>query len=384
MEGKVSSLDAPLVKHPDKQQELRTTDSDNNGDEEQHENFLNRSILPWQQEESTDEFSTSPSSRTFCRQWLENQGFIFGDDALEDEFHSVALHSNVQAIIGGVTVGIWAIVIAYSAATEYNINRQKEAASDWHVHCMQGSLSGFGVGTLILAVAFFASICVKEARCRTWVVIVATFIFCLGTTLNIAHSVCEQTFHSRLVIGMDNLLINTSLKIDPPDHLCQHADINFSVNAATSDYHCSVLKYSEAQCTLFGNLTTLNRLFGFASAANIDFIMVVVVATQVVSVINLLPVRWMLLFLCIQSLIILSEASQFFTSNSLMNFNDSLGDALGCSGFLITAVLSCSFQLLIAFIASSVAIMFVVIGRMRAMRELFFWTKKLDVRINIH
>ena len=311
----------------------------------------------------------SESQKCCCFSWLENRGLMFGDTALEYEFHSVALHSNIHAGVAG-GIALFASIVAFVSAGDdvyFNETLQSSTTNRTLQPCTTAATFVFAIGTLLLAAVCFGSMFVQKTnpKLRTRILVIIAFVFVLCSAGNIPNVWCSAVSYVHVIGRIDNWLLHPSTGLDPNGKYCERAYLSLNGTNATN--------------TLFANLTKVNRIFGFINNATVDFLMVVLVTSQVIAIINLLPARHMLLIIFVQSAVLIAVVIQIFLPTSLSNLNNSFGETMGCSAFLVQSAMTSSFQLLVSFIASSLALVLVLVSRTRAMRELFFWTKMLDV-----
>ena len=78
-------------------------------------------------------------------------------------------------------------------------------------------------------------------------------------------------------------------------------------------------------------------------------------------------------------MLLIGIIAQFSSESTLANPNNAILEAANCSPPLGVTIMTFLVQVTIVFVTAGASLLVQVITRSRLKRELFFWTKKLDV-----
>jgi hypothetical protein len=84
-----------------------------------------------------------------------------------------------------------------------------------------------------------------------------------------------------------------------------------------------------------------------------------------------------------QKQMLLAMVAQFTFRKALSNLDGAITGAVGCSNPLVMTIMAFYSEITIALLAACVFLLFQTVARARLKRELFFWTKTLDVSVGV-
>lgn len=132
-------------------------------------------------------------------------------------------------------------------------------------------------------------------------------------------------------------------------------------------------------CTVFGALSMYARVFGYLNGPAMRNMLSSWVSVQVVLVLNFLPARILFLGVPLAIVILICVVGMILNKGSLTNLGGTIPFAFDCSPQMQGSVSNFFFTVISFMVCGCLALLLQSISRSRLKRELFFWTKKLDV-----
>eukprot|EP00750_Incisomonas_marina_P029415 INCI7175.4.p1 GENE.INCI7175.4~~INCI7175.4.p1 ORF type:complete len:1381 (+),score=176.24 INCI7175.4:621-4145(+) len=214
----------------------------------------------------------------------------------------------------------------------------------------------------------------------------AAYLFGLGLAFYITYALCDSNFNAeRYELAVDGYLVNYSLgsmsgcqtaSLTPDDFVFPDSDLG------NGSFSCgSYLGPDAGRCTVYSALVVFSRLYGFIFESFFIRLTVAFVALQGMSVMNFLPARVMFFAVPFGLIVLLSILCQFPLETAMSNMHNSIISALPCNKHLVVTLVAFFFEVSISVFAAGVSLVLQSVSRSRLKRELFFWTKKLDVEM---
>ena len=318
---------------------------------------------------STDSLGSAENSeknKKCCQNvttWLEKVGLLFGDSTLEWEFLVTTRYSTLACAFGffiflfASGFYVWALVV-----------------QEDHL-CAKISAGAMGASTftsaiLLLVAALSGS---KPRRVVTFTQLAAgAFVVCLAAYVPFSRCRAEDAaglLNPSFDRFIQDLTQNSSQN-------CHNATLFPNLTAICADSSAP----NGGTCTPYAWLTLYARWFGYYHGSFISDVMGAFVAFQMVVIINALPAKILIFGIPLGTLVLLFLVWQLMQGSSVGNLKSSMEVAMGCSLHIVATLMAVLFELFIALTAASAALLFQAVSRSRLKRELFFWTKALNVR----
>jgi len=319
----------------------------------------------------------APQSR-FAR-WLEKNGLLFGDGELEWEYLGTANYAATMRIVGGVLCFLAAGFYAFTLHTDSHIH-DGDTNQLCIVYCLWWLTIVTSAVFLIIAVTW----CAGTPRRLAALTHIGAALFGISLLAYFPYSLCDSKFNAgQLKQQLEDFLANTT---GQPGITCRNASLSVqnSINVA------SVLPWynvscghpgngTSTSCTVFGALSLFSRLSGFVNESFLMRALVGWVGLEVLIVLNFLPARIMIFVIPVGALVLLTIVGEFTMPDALSNLDFSMTSAVQCSNYLVVTIMGFFSEITISIMAASAALLLHTIARARLKRELFFWTKTLDV-----
>jgi len=310
-------------------------------------------------------------------EWLVRNGLLFSNKETELEFMMVANFSSGARVVGAVIASIAVVLFFYTILSDLD----KVDSEDGF--CVVVTVCVLGVSVFICASCMIASIVVKDPRKICILTTVAAGTFGSSILVVFAYALCDSEFYAEVMATA----VTTTIRNATGDPFAHCSNASFSGGASPGTRHmedgnvsCSLYTGPDAsQCSMLAELTVLARLHGFVLESFLERLMVVWVIGHGLVVLNYFTVRVLIFAIPVMVLLILSIFGQFPVVTAMSNFGDALLSSFSCSDDIQVSSMSFSFEFTVSFLAAPVALLLQSISRSRLKRELFFWTKKLDV-----
>jgi hypothetical protein len=297
------------------------------------------------------------------RACLERLGLLFPDAQLERDYLCHAHYSRATNLVTAVVLDF------HVAGTNNNVYIASQIVV---------AVATLAAGALMGA----ATLCGMPTKRRVTGTSVAIVIYTVSLAMYLPWAVASARVTAQ---GYENAITGYLT-----NYSNSAVDANFGpLGKTNSTIGVAMPTFTCTNATLKGDayakVAAFSRLFAFHEETLMKVLVCAWVCMQNVLVLNLVPARMTLLLTPVGVVLMLVMLSAFFDKGSLSNLDGSLLNAAqGCSNTgslgLNVAWWTLIFEVAVSITAALAALLLQAVSRDRLKRELFFFTKNLDVR----
>jgi len=315
------------------------------------------------------------------RTWFEKQGLQFGDNVLEWEYLYTA---NYGRGIRATGAGICFAAAAFYSFTLYLDIVDSIVNPSVDIICVTTSVGVLTFSTLTCGLLLAFSFLAGGKKGAALLSQGAAYLFVITMFCFVSYAMCDSNFNAyRMRLVIDQFLSNYTRDWTTTCETVSLSTLNLTqddFDLKNGSYRCgNYIGTDQGRCTVFNTLSVFTRLYGFVFESFMMRLCLCWVALQGIVVMNFLPARVMFFGIPFGVFVLLAIAGQFPLPTTLSNFGNSVVAALVCNKHLVVTIVAFFFEVFISVIAASLSLLLLVVARSRLKRELFFWTKKLDV-----
>jgi serine/threonine protein kinase len=345
--------------------------------------------------------------RRSCQRRAHNffvrHGFKFGDRETENEFLTKVLYTRLNQT--AVIILLALFVIDFSSRFILQLTDIDRFLSTYPIAMRIQSVVALGVTSalvILFTVAILMYIQAIRRHGRTTSPSPANLSFKVASIKKrCPSSVLTKAATIAAILGIQLLVIRCFCDGDYAVML-----FNYSVQKSISErslvnmtdlghvpIHCAAVNYSgiglhidsggNVNKSSFADVSLAARQTGLLSMCNpvIYHILCVWVGIKVLVVNNLLPAREFMLLIPVNAIWLLCMAI-YLLYNSTVNIRQCVSNTFADIPMIRSQFISSFFQYFIAIVGASTAMMQNLLQRVRLKRELFYWTKKFQVKMN--
>jgi len=313
--------------------------------------------------------------------WLVKQGFVFADQSLEDEFLVRNLNGRANHITGATVALVWAGLVlddvirtasAETSASLQNITELQVISNYANANAVV-MIVLMCVGALLLLVRSCMSAAGGASfKTQARVTAAGAYLAFVGLFTNVPFSFFINFTYSFIYQDAISAYIANVTHAGPPhvhpnDYWCTHGTLNGSI---------------QSNALLDSNLTIDLRMYGMTYDKTLVKLMVTWVFQKALVIMYLLPAKDLLFVVPINCIALLIMVFEIPYSQGTANHNAALTSTMSCLPFVLKCIVELSFEFLIGVVAASFALMHVVLTQSRLKREIFLWTKRMDVEMS--
>eukprot|EP00750_Incisomonas_marina_P018835 INCI3153.2.p1 GENE.INCI3153.2~~INCI3153.2.p1 ORF type:complete len:1335 (-),score=150.16 INCI3153.2:1269-5273(-) len=357
-------------------------------------------------------------------------GLQFGDAEVEREFCSTAMYSPLNLAVAWWIMLIFSIINVGEYVFDlgwYYAPPQATVPYNNAAFAIAGTIGTLLlVGWILFSLSADPCLCRKRGREQTSctkqeaqprIARAATLFTVVGFSLFFPRHFVLQQFYAIMlsynfmtsIVGSVGALANGTANFDDWDFICSTLNLGMSNSsnttflsetnhAAAMDLEFDLGSVTSANINThpfpgwpesgakasFGELSRAARVIGLMSSGVADGlveILVIWVGLKILVVNNLLPAREFVILVPVSGLLLILLVGDMLTASSFANLNFSTSDAALCVPDVFDLRISAIFEYAIAIIGACLALVQQVVIRSRMRREMFYWTKKLHVKM---